>query len=158
MKKPSNSPSWNATRDVLRAIVPQFAQSQRWQEYRVWEMWEEAVGETLARKARPTKIHNGKLFVTISNSALMQELQFAKATVRDRLNAKLGVNVVRDILFVIGRVRDRGVRPIPPVQRALPRFTELHVPALNNPELEAALTQLLRARRERLLQKGRRRG
>lgn len=139
-------------------LVPQFAQSQRWHEYRVWEMWEAAVGSALARKARPTKISNGKLFVTVSNSAMMQELQFAKATVRDRLNAKLGANVVRDIMFVIGRVRDYGVYPRPPTQRALPLFTELQVPVLNNPELEAALTKLLRARRQRLLQKGMRRG
>ena len=158
MKKPVNPPSWNATGDVLRVLVPQFTQPQRWQEYRVWEMWEDAVGETLARKARPTKIHNGKLFVTVSNSALMQELQFSKTTVRDRLNAQLGTKVVQDIMLVIGRVRDPGMRPTPPMQRSLPRFTELQVPALNNPELEAALAKLLRARRQRLLQKGTRRG
>jgi hypothetical protein len=157
MKKPSLSHSWNATGDVLRALVPQFAQSQRWQEYRVWEVWEEVVGDALARKARPTKIHHGKLFVTVSNSALMQELQFAKATLRDRLNVKLGTNAVRDLVLVIGRVRDQEVRPSAPVQRPLPRFTELQVPGLNNPELEAALTKLLRARRQRLLPKGARR-
>ena len=158
MAKPTKNPFWSATSEVLRAVVPQFAQSQRWQEYRVWEIWEDAVGEALVRKARPTKIHNGKLFVTVSNSALMQELQFAKATLRDRLNAKLGTNTVRDIMFVIGRVREQGVRPRFPAQRPLPLFTELHVPSLNNPDLEAALMKLLRARRQRLLQKGERRG
>jgi predicted nucleic acid-binding Zn ribbon protein len=158
MKKSLPPRSWNATGEVLRTLVPQFVQSHRWHEYRVWEIWEDVVGETLARKARPTKIHNGKLFVTVSNSILMQELQFAKATVRDRLNAKLGTPVVRDLLFVIGRVRDQEGRPLPPVQRPLPRFTQLRMPSLNNPELETAFLKLLEARQRRLLQKGGRRG
>lgn len=155
VKKP---PSWNATGAVLAAIVPQFAQSQRWHEYRVWEVWEEVVGEALARKARPVKIQNGKLFVTVSNSVLMQELQFTKAMLRERLNQKLGTATVRDILFVIGRVSERAPRQNSPAQRPLPSYTELQMPHLNRPELEAALTKLLDARRKRLLQKGERRG
>ena len=157
MAKQTKNPSWSATGEILRAVVPHFAQSHRWQEYQVWEIWEDVMGEMLARKARPKKIHNGKLFVTVSNSALMQELQFAKATIRDRLNTKLGTNAVRDIVLVIGRVRDQEVHSTPSVQRLLPLFTELQVPSLNNPELEAALTKLLRARRQRLLQKRARR-
>jgi hypothetical protein len=152
------NPSWNAAGAVLAAIVPQFAQSHRWHEYRVWEVWEEVVGEALARKIRPAKIQNGKLFVIVSNSALMQELQFAKATLRERLNNKLGTAAVRDIMFVIGRVSDRAPCQNSPAQHPLPPYTELQVPQLNRPELEAALTKLLDARRKRLLQKGERRG
>lgn len=152
------TPSWNATGAVLAAIVPQFAQSQRWHEYRVWEVWEDVVGEALARKVRPTKIQNGKLFVIVSNSALMQELQFAKATLRERLNKKLGTAAVRDIMFVIGRRNDRTPQQSLPVRRPLPPYTELQVPQLDRPELEAALMKLLDARRKRLLQKGKGRG
>jgi hypothetical protein len=150
-------PSWNATGAVLATMVPQFAPSPRWNEYRVWDVWEEAVGETLARKACPTKIQNGKLFVTVSSSVMMQELQFAKATLRERLNKKLGASVVRDIMFVIGRVSDRVLRQSIPAQRPLPIYTELTMPPLSRPEIEAALSKLIEARRRRLLQKGERR-
>jgi len=151
-------PSWNPAGAVLATMVPELAPSQRWNEYRVWEVWEEAVGEALARKARPAKIQNGKLFVTVSNSVMMQELQFAKATLRDRLNQKLGTSVVRDIMFVIGRVSDRVLRQRIPAQRPLPVYTELTMPPLSRPELEAAFVKHIEARRKRLLQKGERRG
>jgi hypothetical protein len=154
VKKNPSDPSWNATGAVLAAIVPRLTRSQRWHEYRVWEVWEDVVGGALARKARPAKIQNGKLFVIVSNSALMQELQFAKATLRERLNEGLGAAAVRDIMFVIGRAGGRAQRHPPPARRELPPYTELRVPRLNRPELEAALTKLLDARRKRLLQKG----
>jgi len=147
-------PSWNATSAVLATMVPQFAPTHRWNEYRVWEVWEEAVGEALARKACPTKIQNGKLFVTVSSSVLMQELQFAKATLRERINKKLGASVVRDIMFVIGHVRERMLRQSMPDQRPLPVYTEITMPQLSRPEIEAAFSKLLEARRRRLLQKG----
>lgn len=149
--------SWNATSTVLATMVPQFASSQRWNEYRVWEVWEDAVGEALARKACPTKIQNGKLFVTVSSSVMMQELQFAKATLRERLNKKIGVSVVRDIMFVIGRVSERALRQKMPAQRSLPVYTEITMPQLSRPEIEVAFSKLIEARRRRLLQKGERR-
>jgi hypothetical protein len=89
---------------------------------------------------------------------MMQELQFAKATLRERLNKKLGAVVVRDIMFVIGRVSDRLLRQSIPALRPMPVYTELTVPQLSRPELTAAFAKLIDARRRRLLQKGERRG
>jgi hypothetical protein len=158
MATAKKNPSWDAAGAVLGTLVPQLTSLQRWNEYRVWDVWEEAVGEALARKAYPTKIQNGKLFVIVSNSVMMQELQFAKAMLRERLNKKLGAFVVRDIMFVIGRVSDRILHQSIPALRPIPVYTELTVPQLSRPELEAAFAKLIDARRRRLLQKGEPRG
>jgi hypothetical protein len=158
MAAAKKKPPWDAAGAVLVTLVPQLTSPHRWNEYRVWDVWEEAVGEALARKAYPTKIQNGKLFVTVSNSAMMQELQFAKAMLRERLNKKLGAVVVRDVMFVIGRVGDRILRLSIPALRPMPVYTELAVPQLSRPELEAAFAKLIDARRRRLLQKGEPRG
>jgi hypothetical protein len=149
---------WIRANAVLTMVLPQLVTPQRWNEYRVWEVWEAVVGEALARKAYPTTIRNGTLFVMVSNSVLIQELQFTKATLRDRLNQKLGASVVRDIRFVIGRVSERALRLSIPPQRPLPAYSEIPMPQMNRPELEAAFSRLLAARRKRLLQKGERRG
>jgi len=158
MAKRTNNPSWAGAAEVLNALVSQFTNPARWREYRVWEVWEGVVGEAIARKARPSKIHNGKLFVTISNSALMQELQFSKASIRERLNKQLGPGTIKDLFFVIGRVQDVALRPAPPRQRSLPPFTEVRLPPLERQELKAAFAKLLAARRRRLMRKGSSRG
>jgi hypothetical protein len=158
MERHGESSSWKTASDVLAGLLPQLTNSARWREYQVWKVWEEVVGEALARKARPNKIHNGKLFVTVSSSVLMQELQFVKWRLRERLNQTLGEGAVKEIMFVIGRVRDVALRPEGPHHLPLPPFTPLQVPPLKNAELTAALHRVLDARRRRLTQKGPSRG
>lgn len=158
MEQHDEHSSWKTASDILSGLIPQLTNSARWREYQVWKVWREVVGEALARKARPNKIHNGKLFVTVSNSVLMQELQFVKWRLRDRFNQTLGEGTVKDIMFVIGPVRDVALRPEVPQHLPLPPFIPLQVPALKNAELTAALHRVLDARHRRLTQKGPSRG
>jgi hypothetical protein len=146
---------WKSAADILSSVLPNLASAARLQGYRVWEVWEEAVGRLVARKAQPSKIQRGKLFVTVSNSAYLQEMQFYKARIRDAVNQRLGAPVVKDIFFVLGRVREATVRPTQPPRRPLPPFEELTIPKLDRPELEAAFSSLLAARRRRLKRKPR---
>lgn len=143
-------PSWQSTAEILGALLPHLPIAGRLQEYRVWEVWESAVGETVARKARLSRIQYGKLFVMVSNSVYLQELQFSKLQIKNAVNQILGVPVVKDIFFHIGRVREAALPPASPPSRPLPPFEEITVPALGRPELEAALKALLDARRRRL--------
>jgi predicted nucleic acid-binding Zn ribbon protein len=154
------SSSWNSTAEILGGVLSQLPQAGRVHEYRVWEVWEGVVGEAVARKARPSRIQHGKLFVTVSHAVLMQELQFSKAKIKARLNEKLGSTIVREIFWVTGDVRAEAFRPATPPRRPLPPRTELSVPAVGNPEIERAFTAVLAARQQRLTEEGgkRRRG
>jgi hypothetical protein len=153
MKTRKEKLSWTPAATVLSGMIASLPGAARLKEYRVWEVWDEVVGDAVARKARPSKIHNGKLFVTVSNSVYMQELQFSKATIREKLNQRLGSATVKEILFFIGRPGDAVPRPAASPRQPLPPFSELNVPPLDRPELEAAFTRLLEARRRRLSKK-----
>lgn len=143
--------SWNSAAAVLSAILPNLPGTSRLQEYRVWEVWAEVVGEAVARKAQPSRMQNGRLFVTVSNSVWMQEMQFYKVVMRDKVNQRLGAPIIKDIFFVLGRVRDMVPQSAEPPSRPLPLFRELTVPTLSDPKLEAAFASLLAARRRRLV-------
>ncbi|MGH7965454.1 MAG: DUF721 domain-containing protein [Candidatus Binatia bacterium] len=142
--------SWNSAAAVLGALLPHLPGTGRLREYRVWEVWEEAVGGAVARKAQPSGMQNGRLFVTVSNAVWMQEMQFSKALIKDKINQRLGSPVIRDIFFVLGRARNLMLQPATPPSRPLPPFRELRVPPLSDPQLEAAFAALLAARRRRL--------
>jgi hypothetical protein len=158
MERHGGHSSWKTASDILSGLIPQLANAARWREYQVWTVWEEVVGEALARKARPNKIYNGKLFVTVSSSVLMQELQFAKARIRDGLNKKLGAGTIKELQFFIGYVRELPRREPAPRQLPLPPFSELPMPLLENKELADAFKRVLDARRRRLTEKGAPRG
>jgi hypothetical protein len=156
MNRHDENSAWKMASDILSGLLPQLTTTPRWREYQVWQVWEEVVGEALARKARPSRIQNGKLFVTVSHPILMQELQFAKVRIRDGLNRKLGAGIVKDLQFFIGQVRELPRREPIPRQLPLPPFSELQVPVLEkeNAELTTALKRVLDARRRRLTRKG----
>jgi hypothetical protein len=146
----THNSAWQSAAEILQTLLPHLPIAGRLHEYRIWEVWEETVGAAIARKARPSKIQNGKLFVTVSNSVYIQELQFHKLRLKDAVNRRLGTAVVKDIFFFPGRVHDTVSQPPPPSRRPLPPFCEVQVPALGRPDLESAFAALLAARRRRL--------
>jgi predicted nucleic acid-binding Zn ribbon protein len=63
----------------------------------IWAMWEEAVGKSIAGHARPSWIKNGCLRVIVSDSIWLQELEYVKETIIEKVNGKLGRNAVQRI-------------------------------------------------------------
>ncbi len=63
--------------------------------------WEALVGPELAGNARPAGLKGDLLLVDVANSVWMQELQFRKAELMERLNAGLPDVHIREIRFRI---------------------------------------------------------
>ena len=69
---------------------------------RIWRIWEETVGDEIARNARPAAVKGSTLLVHVSSSTWVHQLQFLKREMISRLNAGLGQNRVEDIKFKVG--------------------------------------------------------
>jgi predicted nucleic acid-binding Zn ribbon protein len=87
--------------DVLRAVLERLPVRDRLREYAVWPHWEEAVGQAIARHARPVRIRRGLLCITVDSPVWMQELQFLKETIRTKLNTRIGREVIADLFFIL---------------------------------------------------------
>jgi predicted nucleic acid-binding Zn ribbon protein len=72
--------------EVLDNSLKRFQLSPRLDEYRVWPIWNDTVGSTVARNAQPEKIRNGTLFVKVTSPVWMQQLQYMKEMIADKLN------------------------------------------------------------------------
>lgn len=68
----------------------------------IWTTWEEAVGKAIAGHAKPTWIKKGCLRVTVTDAIWLQELEYVKETIIDKLNEKLGRKAVQRIDFRFG--------------------------------------------------------
>jgi predicted nucleic acid-binding Zn ribbon protein len=136
---------------VLDDLVDRLEFRERLREHGVWNVWREVVGDLLASKAEPVRIEDGKLFVRVANSAWMQELQFLTDDIRRRLNHRLGAPIVRQLFLILGAVKSRKRKGLPlkihPVDESA---IAALVPAIEKPEIEAALRRLARARARRL--------
>ncbi len=72
--------------------------------YRLWQQWDHVVGTTIAQNTRPEAIKGKLLLVNVSSAPWMQQLQFLKPELIEKLNETLGKEVVGDIRFKIGPV------------------------------------------------------
>src|SRR3970282_776785 len=99
-----NDPHMEKLGENLDKSLKRLDLSPRLEEYGVWPVWDEIVGAAIARNAQPEKIRNGTLFVKVSSSTWMQELQYMKEMISEKLNQSLGKEVVKNIFFVIGKI------------------------------------------------------
>jgi hypothetical protein len=72
--------------------------------YAIWGAWKEIVGEAIAGQTRPRAVRNGILFIDVSHSTWIQQLQFLKPTLLEKINAFLGEPPIQDIRFKLGKI------------------------------------------------------
>ena len=70
----------------------------------IWNLWESAVGDHIARNTRPAAFKGSLLLVTVSSSAWMQHLGFLKEEMIGRINTALNRDLVKDLKFKIGNI------------------------------------------------------
>ncbi len=67
-------------------------------------VWQAAVGPTLSPFTQPGTLKRGKLEVTVTNSAVIQELTFQKRQILAELNRQLPDAKITDLRFRIGQI------------------------------------------------------
>jgi hypothetical protein len=80
----------------------------RLQEYRVFGLWEKAIGKVIARHAQPYTLRGKKMTLVVDSPAWMQQLSLLKPEIIEKVNKRLGHNAIRDIALKLGEVALRA--------------------------------------------------
>lgn len=130
--------------DVLDTSLKRLDLNARLDDYGVWTIWNQTVGAAIARNAQPEKIRNGTLMVKVSSPVWMQQLQFMKEMIAEKLNEQLHSAVVKNIFFVVGRI-DLPADDVPqPNPSASPRLVDASfIETIDDPEIRDAFKKLL---------------
>ncbi len=70
----------------------------------VWHLWDDAVGDLIAKNARPEAFKGRLLLVRVNSSPWMHHLQFLRKDIIRKINTALGKDLVQEIKFKIGPV------------------------------------------------------
>jgi hypothetical protein len=97
--------------DVARQEFTALGLAERLREADIWRLWPEVVGPTVATRAMPLRIIRGTLTVVVSSGPWKQELGFLKGMMKDKLNACLGGEVVKEIVLKAGKVDQYAEAP-----------------------------------------------
>lgn len=87
---------------TLREIFAHHGLAEEFREQEPLFLWEDAVGERIARLASPLRVREGIVFVEVKSHVLAQELSLLKEEYIRKLNRLLGEERVRDIRFRVG--------------------------------------------------------
>ena len=125
----------------------------RLREAHIWEVWQEAVGEKIASRARPLSFRDGILTVAVSGSAWLQQLSMMKPEIMQSLNEAAAEEIVKDIFFKQGKIPAAENEPAPlpshktPLSPEQTAKLEKMAEPLGDQELRAALISLIAAQR-----------
>jgi hypothetical protein len=79
--------------------------------YSILGAWNEIVGESVAAHSQPHSVRNRILFIDVSHPTWMQQLQFLKPTLLEKVHAFLGESVIQDIRFKLGKISSNVSTP-----------------------------------------------
>lgn len=136
---------------LLQESLQTLGLAERLRDAEIWRVWGDAVGAAVAARAQPLRIINGTLTVSVSSAPWMQELRFMTGMMKEKLNSRLGAEIVREIVLKAGRVdppateapEERQVQKrLTPRQKA---FIEENSSAISDPETRQAFTELMKA-------------
>jgi hypothetical protein len=102
---PRNPPSMG---EVLGEFLRRTGINRKIQEQKILNSWEEAVGEGIAERTQPIRVQNRVLQVKVANSVWMQELQFMKELILQKLHRQAGKDLLQDLRFFIGEIEPSG--------------------------------------------------
>ena len=88
-------------KDLLQQFVNKSGRKQIYDERRVLTLWPEVMEANIVQNTQCKDIKKGVLMVKVFNAALRFELMARKSDIIRQLNDSLGVEAVKDVMFVL---------------------------------------------------------
>jgi predicted nucleic acid-binding Zn ribbon protein len=93
--------------EILSGYLNQPGLRSRMREQKILDVWDRVVGRAIAEVTQPGRVRNRVLQIRVINSVWMQELQFHKPLMIQKLNEFLGDPFVQDLRFVLGEREEK---------------------------------------------------
>jgi len=100
--------------EKLSSTIEKILRDRGWgaklKEYRIYSVWEKAVGKGIARHARPAGMRGKKLTILVDSNAWMQQLSMLKPEIVGKVNQRLGEEAVESITLKLGEFEPSAVQ------------------------------------------------
>lgn len=84
---------------ALGELTASLGITRKLREYSIITSWKELVGEQIARVAKPQRVENGVLLVTVESAPWRAELTMRRREIVAKINAATGKKAIVDIRF-----------------------------------------------------------
>lgn len=95
-KRPNNEVT---LKEALGALIEQYRLKGKLNQHRIQVAWERLMGPSISGYTTGIRLHQKKLFITISSAALRQELSYGRDKIKARLNEELGEEYIKEVVI-----------------------------------------------------------
>ena len=124
---------------LLPDLFRQYAADGRWPEPVAAALWNEIVGEHLARRTRPVEISRSRLVVAVPSSSWKRQLRPLREEIASRLNRALGTGISRVVFRIDSTVEQAPPAPPPAPPKRTSTPVELPLQGIADQELRARI-------------------
>lgn len=90
--------------DILSKALSKYTPPLETEITQIWEIWDLALGSSIAQNAKPDTFKNGQLKVIVSSSVWIHQLKFLEKEMIANLNARLNTSLITHLRFKIGQI------------------------------------------------------
>ena len=84
---------------VVKNLIQDYGYHSKIEEVRVFSVWKDTVGGFIARNTKPSSLIDGKFCIWVKNSVLLSELHLLSSNLIEKINSKIGKDVVKELRF-----------------------------------------------------------
>ena len=106
MHRKSSRNNFEPIGDIIHAALNKWMNTSGAPIFKIWTIWDIAVGEDIAKYAQPVRLERNILTVHVSDSVWMHQLRFSKTGLVEKINSAAGGFLVSDIKFKIRATTD----------------------------------------------------
>lgn len=85
--------------DALKHLVQSLGIEKQVEQYKIFDVWNEVVGQQVAKVAQPERLQNGILIVNVNNAPWRNELTFRKREILEKIHERTNSDSITDIKF-----------------------------------------------------------
>ena len=85
--------------DALKLLVQSLGIEKQVEQYKIFDVWNDVVGQQVAKVAQPERLQNGVLFVSVNNAPWRTELTFRKKEILEKIHQQTKSQSITDIKF-----------------------------------------------------------
>lgn len=87
-------------KEAIDQLLDVYKLRRKFDETALLAAWPKLMGPSIARRTRKIYVYDKKLFLKVESAVIKNELLLIKSNIVDRLNAHVGQEVVREIVFL----------------------------------------------------------
>ncbi len=88
-------------KDIINSFIKKTKIKEMAESNFILENWEKIVGKDISQVISPIRLYKDKLFISVKNSVIMEEMVYRKKELIEKINSVFKENKIKNIIFKI---------------------------------------------------------